>query len=353
MSVPRGQGIKGVALSRGGPNNMGRERAFLSPVTRAFVHGYEPLRLYVYDHRFYPYDALNALVKSLAFDDPRYRAGRHLFRLVEEPESADLFVFPCDLNYFEGREEQVYGVLDYYAGNERRHVFFDHRDQTEPFPPEDSIRLKVSLHGRQVSDTLICIPYVEMVDNFFWHFIRPREIKYALSFIGEWSEFRAEVLERLSGAPRPVYFRLRESFFHRGYLQFNGGKPVPDEPAAVKRRLREEFIDVSRQSKFVLCPRGYGLNSFRFFESLSLGVPPILVSDDCALPFADAVDYEKFCFRVEAGDRDWVGRIREAVRDAGGEAYAEMCRSARLHYDTFFSAGNYLFLLYEALRRAL
>jgi hypothetical protein len=332
---------------------MGREQAFYSPVTKAYVHSYEPLRLYIYDHRSYPYDTLNVLVKALVFEDARYREGRYLFTQAEEPEAADLFIFPCDLNYFEGRENEVYDLLEFFSGNERRHVFFDHRDQTDPFPSDISIRLKVSLHRWQVSNTLICIPYLEMVDNFFWYLRRPREIKYELSFLGEWTPLREQMVSALGGTIEPVYFRLREKFFHTGYLQFSDGKPVVKEGSAGKRALREEFIEVSLQSKFVLALRGYGLNSFRFFESLSLGVPPILVSDDCALPYAHLIDYEKFCIRVEAHDDDAVGRIREAVYCTRDETYAEMCRAGRLHFDTFFSAKNFLYLLYDALYMAI
>lgn len=329
---------------------MGTDQAFYSPVTKAYVHSYEPLRLYIYDHRDYPYNTLNVLVKALVLDDARYREGR---TLVEEPEAADLFVFPCDLNYFEKREEQVYDSLEFLVGNERRHISFDHRDQADPFPADTSIRLKVSLHRRQVSNTLVCIPYVEMVDNFFWYFRQPRRIKYDLSFMGEWSAFREQRFATLSSTFESVYFRLQEHFFHGGYLQFRDGKPVIEERPEVKRALREEFIDVSRQSKFILALRGYGLNSFRFFEALSLGVPPVLVSDDCALPYAHLIDYDRFCVRVDEHDAAVVERIKEAVHGTDEETYEEMCRSCRLHYDTFFSAKNFLFLLYDALCKAI
>lgn len=50
--------------------------------------------------------------------------------------------------------------------------------------------------------------------------------------------------------------------------------------------------------------QGHGLNSFRFYEALSLGIPPILVTDNAALPFDDLVEYESFCPHA---------RLREAL----------------------------------------
>ncbi|HEX6715458.1 MAG TPA: exostosin family protein [Pyrinomonadaceae bacterium] len=325
---------------------------FCSPVTKAYIHSYKPLRLYVYDYQNFPYGTLNVLVKAKVFDDARYSEGRHLFRLVEEPDDADFFVFPCDLNYFENREEQIYEHLHFYDGNESRHVFFDHRDRPEPFPKDNSIRFKASLHQAYVSDVVICIPYVEPVDNFFWYLLARRSIKYQLSFVGSGTPFRERILESLKSID-PSYFKLRKHFFHGGYLQFEGARRMTEEETpSVKRALREEYINISLQSKFVLALRGYGLNSFRFFEALSLGVPPILVSRDCALPYTNLVNYDDICIRIDESDADLVERIKEAVYSTDEDTYLNMCRAGRLYYDGFFSSRNYLYLLYNALRRA-
>ena len=55
-------------------------------------------------------------------------------------------------------------------------------------------------------------------------------------------------------------------------------------------------------SKFVLCPRGFGLSSVRFFETLAFGRIPVLISDDTKLPLEEKIDYDKFIIRVEEND---------------------------------------------------
>lgn len=40
------------------------------------------------------------------------------------------------------------------------------------------------------------------------------------------------------------------------------------------------FIDISTRSKFMLCPRGYGLSSFRVSEAFQLGCVPVIISDN-------------------------------------------------------------------------
>ena len=63
------------------------------------------------------------------------------------------------------------------------------------------------------------------------------------------------------------------------------------------------YADVSRQSKFVFAPRGYGRSSFRFFEVFKLGSIPIYIWDDVEwLPYKDELNYENFCISVHVND---------------------------------------------------
>lgn len=59
------------------------------------------------------------------------------------------------------------------------------------------------------------------------------------------------------------------------------------------------FINVTLDSKYVLAPRGYGRNSFRFWEALELKSIPIYIWDDIDfLPFKDDIDYSKLCINI-------------------------------------------------------
>jgi len=54
------------------------------------------------------------------------------------------------------------------------------------------------------------------------------------------------------------------------------------------------FLDHLKQSTFSLCPRGYGISSFRLYETLEVGSIPIyIVEDDLDhwLPFSDKVNW--------------------------------------------------------------
>lgn len=52
-------------------------------------------------------------------------------------------------------------------------------------------------------------------------------------------------------------------------------------------------------SDYIVCMRGGGNFSIRFYESLCMGRIPIFVDTDCILPFDNLIDYRKFCIWIE------------------------------------------------------
>jgi hypothetical protein len=324
-------------------------KVFLNSETRAFVECFVPIQVYIYDSSGYPYALLNPLAKALMHDDPRFAEGRYLFDVVHDPEEADLLVFPCDLNYFEHREDEIFKSLPHYSQNEARHVFFDRRDTGRPVAPGTAIHFRTSLERQKVSPSMICIPYLEPIDNYFSYHRQPVNVLYDISFLGEWTEFREELITALHGHTDRVYFRLRESFFFGNYMS-RAHSSGSDE---VANSQREEYIQVTRQSRFVLAPMGHGLNSFRFFEAFSLGVPPILVSRDCALPFEHLIDYDAICLRFDACDPDVAAKIAAAVKSIEPCQHEEMRRLGRLYFDAYLSPRNIMFLLHQFLERAM
>ena len=56
------------------------------------------------------------------------------------------------------------------------------------------------------------------------------------------------------------------------------------------------FVKNTLKSFVSFCPRGYGGSSFRFFESMQLGVVPFLIGDLDTRPFKEQIDWEKISF---------------------------------------------------------
>ena len=58
-----------------------------------------------------------------------------------------------------------------------------------------------------------------------------------------------------------------------------------------KEYLRSTYKKSIERCKFVLCPRGRGSNSIRFYEALNFGKIPILISDDVKLPLESKINH--------------------------------------------------------------
>ena len=330
--------------------NNSRYEDFFNIDTSSYVYSYRPIKLYLYEHQHYPYYALNPLVRGLLYQDPKFSNATHLFEIATNVENADFFLFPCDLNFFEHKETEVFPLLSHYKGNESRHIFFDDRDQTNPFPSEESICIKVSLRDNDQSKNVFCIPYMDLVDNYYYYFIRERKIEYDVSFLGQKTDRRKKIIETLKATNMKVYVKFINDYFYQKHFEYNDEQPLYTPNHALKRiQLRKDFINVALSSKFVLAIQGYGLNSYRFYEALSLGVPPILISEKCSLPYEDKIDYNSFVLQIDSNDSKIEKKILDYVTNIDADNYDTMCSLCRFHYDTFFTPHKLNYLLHQKL----
>ena len=77
------------------------------------------------------------------------------------------------------------------------------------------------------------------------------------------------------------------------------------QPEALQKMLGRadfEYPDLTSASKFVLCPRGDDVYSFRFVEALSCGAVPVISGDGWVLPFSELLDYATFCVLMAEAD---------------------------------------------------
>jgi hypothetical protein len=98
---------------------------------------------------------------------------------------------------------------------------------------------------------------------------QPQEKTYLYSFMGGSNSWpRKHIFRRLKSGPDTV-IEATDHYNHWSEAQ---------DPEA-KNRQRRRYASVIASSKFALCPRGCGLSSYRLFESMSLGVAPVVISD--------------------------------------------------------------------------
>ncbi len=98
--------------------------------------------------------------------------------------------------------------------------------------------------------------------------------KYFASFIGNRTHPLRNDLEKLVGKDERIY-------------------------VSFENHNIEKYCEILSQSLFSLCPRGYGLSSFRIAESLQYGAIPVYYSDEFIIPHN--IPFETYGVKIDAG----------------------------------------------------
>lgn len=111
--------------------------------------------------------------------------------------------------------------------------------------------------------------------------------------------------------------------------------PCIDLDNAAKRLIdfdyAKSYLKLIAESKFVLCPRGFGTSSIRIFETMSMARVPVIISDRWQPP--PGIPWNEVSVRVPERD---VARIPQILRDLASEA-ERMGRQAREVFNQKFS----------------
>jgi hypothetical protein len=102
------------------------------------------------------------------------------------------------------------------------------------------------------------------------------------------------------------------------FVFFNSGGWTP----SVCVDLQKKFVNLTRQSKFALAPRGYGRGSFRFFECFQLGTIPIYLWNDIEwLPFKNIIDYNRLCISLHISQ---INSLEQKLESITNDEYNKM-----------------------------
>jgi hypothetical protein len=83
-------------------------------------------------------------------------------------------------------------------------------------------------------------------------------------------------------------------------------------PTIDKKIGRDRFFNNLQNNTFILCPRGCGNFSYRFYETMCFGRIPIFINTDCVLPFENLIDYRNEIVFIE---KDELGNINHIIEE--------------------------------------
>lgn len=205
-----------------------------------------------------------------------------------QPTEADYFLVPLPI-ILPPEHSRVYDlwIQDYLSTLEHlneKHIFFLMGDGCIiPDPLKKYIVFQTSCHKDNSSYSMYYNSPLDKIELKDIH-----QAKYKFCFVGNCKV-------------NPLRQRIKEIFHDRKDCYFEEADfHFMNEQQQEKARIR--WQEVLNDSQFVLCPKGRGLNSIRFFEALAYQRIPILISDDLKLPLENIIDYDKYCVRLKENE---------------------------------------------------
>ncbi len=106
---------------------------------------------------------------------------------------------------------------------------------------------------------------------------------------------------------------------------------------------KRHYVDLMQSGHFALCPAGWADATFRVYESMTLGIAPVLIADQYVPP--DGPDWERLSIRVAEKDLpELEQRLRERLPEA-----VELGRRAREAWLQYFSPDKTMAYYADAL----
>lgn len=104
--------------------------------------------------------------------------------------------------------------------------------------------------------------------------------------------------------------------------------------STVNKQHNKEYRDILARSRFALAPRGHGVSTIRFWESLQAGAIPVLLADGTVLP--QGINWDDCIVVVREAD---VENIDEFIRSISIEEEEQMREDCIMAY-SLFSGDN-------------
>lgn len=338
-----------------------------------------PLRLYS-PETFQPEDVIHAPIlypwrgvpgfeqeQNLPGHRDRYDTylaeAREHYVLVNTPGEADVILFPANLNFCHHATAQdcFHRFLDIVAQSDRPGWVFAEGDLPERFqhPRVHLFHLSIypDLNGPRgharppfLADSareieLRPLPKASTPRVSFrgvappWHTsgrkFLPESIRYALFRLGvlpplKWGYApRAQATHALRDAPGLHY---AETLLGQTPVNWSCGffQSAPAHQDSFQR-VRNDYLESILDSHYVLCARGQGNYSLRFYETLALGRIPVYI-DTAPLPFEEHLDWPRHIVRVPVNA---ISRI--------GALVADHWQQNRPHFDDLATANRQLY----------
>jgi hypothetical protein len=212
--------------------------------------------------------------------------------------------------------------------NKKIIVFFLIDYEFELNIPQNILVLRTSMRNSIKSPKEYILPYIWEHSNKIFNFL-PNGTQPIVGFCGQANKYRKNILNLAYVNPIiKTNFILRKYFFGGAELDKN----------ISKKDLINDFYNNMEESHFIICNRGSGNFTMRFYQALSAGRIPILVNTDMLLPFTDRIPWKEFII-IEDNEQKVIEKVIEWWKFKNLVLIQSKC--AEIYYK-YFTHNNFI-----------
>lgn len=214
--------------------------------------------------------------------------------------------------YCENKDKDIQSFLNSLDPNKKYFTVLQHDDAPRHILPPDT--LCFSAGGNVSGKNIIPIPLI--CSQLQTELIIKEEKKYTASFVGS--------------ATHPIRIKMSQTLFGKDDYQIW----IKQWSPSVHKSEFELFLELASKSKYLLCPRGYGLNSFRLYEAFQLNCVPVIITDKLYLPWQDELNWNEFSILI---DENNINNIDSILKNINDEQYEKLLITGKKIYSSYFT----------------
>jgi hypothetical protein len=109
-----------------------------------------------------------------------------------------------------------------------------------------------------------------------------------------------------------------------------------------KQKTTKEFYDNLRDSQYVLCFRGAGNFSVRFYEAMAMGRIPVFINTDCLVPLEDTLRWKQHVVWIEYKERHRIAdKIKEFHQNMDAAQFIHLQKENRKLWEKKLTLGGF------------
>ncbi len=339
---------------------------------------YFPKNHYNQNYRGHVFPLLKPFLKGENYSDVErldlYGVSEKDFRFVNSLEDAEIAILTMSWNYYidTGKKELALKFIELCSQHRKKIFIYNAGDKSYKIPFfSNALIFRLSVNTLTIEDNdLVIPPFIPDPLKTFYKsgsiYLRPYSNKPKIGFCGfaknskieatkELMKIEFQNIKSLVGlrTEEPQQF-LSSSYFRGGILDILKKSSKVDTNFIVRKNYRAgimhdithstvlEFYNNIRNSDYVLCARGSGNYSVRFYETLAMGRIPVYVNTRGGLPLEDQIKWKDHVVWIEQSEVNCIGRkVWEFHNKRNSKSFQDLLTNNRKLWEENLTLGSY------------